>query len=254
MEAGARPANTGALGLTNFERFFTIVCWWLPVVALITLFFGSAPRSLKRHAKWALLTLVAVPFVAVIVALVFGGIGFLIGGEGTAGRGIGAGFLTFALLGQSFAALLNTLAILMNRGPYFMSAGAVGAGARSAGTGALGLTNFEKLIAVVCWWQPYVALITLFFGSAPRQIKRYAGWSLLTIAVVFAGIIAVLVIFGVAGVEGQGDSVPNLVGGVFGIFHLFALLLNTVAILANRGPYFTSAGAGGADSGSARVR
>ena len=67
MEARGQStgADTGALGLTNFERFIAIVCWWQPLVALISLFFGSTPQGLKRHAKWSFITVVLVAVVAV---------------------------------------------------------------------------------------------------------------------------------------------------------------------------------------------
>ncbi|MGF1473353.1 MAG: hypothetical protein ACFB50_16655 [Rubrobacteraceae bacterium] len=70
------------LGLTNFEKFITIVCWWQPFVALISLFFGSAPRALKRHAKWSVLTNVAILVLAIVFGALFAGVGFLVAGRG----------------------------------------------------------------------------------------------------------------------------------------------------------------------------
>lgn len=122
MERQTRTA--GALGMTNFERFIAIVCWWQPFVALISLFFGSAPRSLKRHAKWVVLTVIALFVAALVLGLLFAGVGFLVSGNRGvfAGASI-AGIFTFL---QIAAALINTVAILANRGPYFTSAGSSG--------------------------------------------------------------------------------------------------------------------------------
>ncbi|MGB3681092.1 MAG: hypothetical protein WA990_01260 [Rubrobacteraceae bacterium] len=110
----------GGLGLTNFEKFITIVCWWQPVVALISLFFGSAPQALKRHAKWSVLTAVAILVAVVVSGLLFAGVGALVAGEN--GAAIGAsisgifGFLLFIV------AFMNTVAVIVGRGPYFSSA------------------------------------------------------------------------------------------------------------------------------------
>ena len=112
------------LGLTNFEKFVTIVCWWQPVVALISLFFGSAPQGLKRHAKWSVLTAATILVAAVVLGAIFAGLGALIAGEN--GAAIGAsisgifGFLLFIV------ALVNTLAVILGRGPYFSPASGVG--------------------------------------------------------------------------------------------------------------------------------
>ncbi len=113
--------NTGALGLTNFERFITIICWWQPFVALISLFFGSAPRQLERHAKWSVITLVVVFAGALVLGLLFAGLGYLVAGE----QGASAGAAIMGIFGfvQFFAALVNTIAILANRGPFSTSAG-----------------------------------------------------------------------------------------------------------------------------------
>lgn len=109
--------NVEGLGLTNFEKFITIVCWWQPVLALISLFFGSAPRGLRRHAKWSVLTAIVVLVAAVVLGGIFAGLGALIaGGDGAAVGAAIAG--VFGLL-QFLAALANTLAVVMGRGPYF---------------------------------------------------------------------------------------------------------------------------------------
>ena len=115
---------TGALGLTNFEKFITIVLWWQPLLALISLLFGSAPGQLKRHAKWSVLTAVAVLAAAVVFGLLFAGLGFLFAGE----QGASAGAAIAGVFGflQFLAALVNTLAIIAGRGPYFASVDAVG--------------------------------------------------------------------------------------------------------------------------------
>ena len=122
METRGQPSgeNTGALGLTNFERFIAIVCWWQPLVALISLFFGSAPQSLKRHAKWSFITAILVAVAAVVLGLLFAAAGALLAGENGAAVGASvAGIFGFI---QFFAAFINTVAILANRGPYFGSA------------------------------------------------------------------------------------------------------------------------------------
>ena len=79
--------NNGTLGLTNFERFITIICWWQPFVALISLFFGSAPRQLERHAKWSVITVVVVFAGALVLGLLFAGLGYLVAGEQGASAG-----------------------------------------------------------------------------------------------------------------------------------------------------------------------
>lgn len=116
------------LELSNFEKFITIVCWWQPVVALISLFFGSAPQGLKRHAKWSVLTAIAIfvaaiaIFVAAVVfGLLFAGVGALVAGENGATVGAAvAGIFGFL---QFIVALANTVAVILGRGPYFSSAG-----------------------------------------------------------------------------------------------------------------------------------
>lgn len=111
----------GDLGLTNFEKFITIVCWWQPVVALISLFFGSAPQPLKRHAKWSVLTAISIFVAAVVFGLLFAGLGALIAGENGATVGAAvAGIFGFL---QFIVALTNTVAVISGRGPYFSSAG-----------------------------------------------------------------------------------------------------------------------------------
>lgn len=115
----------GDLGLTNFEKFITIVCWWQPLVALISLFFGSAPQGLKRHAKWSVLTNLAILVLAVVFGALFAGLGFLVAGEQGASWGASiAGIFGFLLF---LAALVNTVAVVAGRGPYFSSASGVGA-------------------------------------------------------------------------------------------------------------------------------
>lgn len=107
------------LGLTNFEKFITIVCWWQPLVALISLFFGSAPQSLKRHAKWSVLTNLAILVLAVVFGALFAGFGYLVAGEQGASWGASiAGIFGFLLF---LAALVNTVAVVAGRGPYFSS-------------------------------------------------------------------------------------------------------------------------------------
>lgn len=111
----------GNLGLTNFEKFITVVCWWQPFVALISLFFGSAPRGLRRHAKWAVITNLAIIVLAVVFGALFAGVGFLVAGEQGASTGAAiAGVFGFLLF---LAALVNTVAVVVGRGPYFSSAG-----------------------------------------------------------------------------------------------------------------------------------
>ena len=121
-----RAQTIGDLGLTNFEKFITIVCWWQPFVALISLFFGSAPVQLKRHAKWSVLTNLAIFVLAIVFGALFAGLGFLVAAEQGASWGVAIagifGFLAF------IAALVNTVAVIAGRGPYFSSAG--GAGSR----------------------------------------------------------------------------------------------------------------------------
>lgn len=115
-------------------------------------------------------------------------------------------------------------------------------------TGALGLTNFEKFVTVVLWWQPFVALISLLFGSAPRQLKRHAKWSVLTAIAIFAGALVLGLLFAGLGalVAGeQGASVGAAVAGIFGFVQFIAALVNTLAVVGNRGPYFSSAGGAG---------
>ena len=121
-----RAQTAGALGLTNFERFIAIVCWWQPFVALISLLFGSAPRGLRRHAKWSVLTVIVLFIAAIVFGLIFAGIGFLIAGDG--GASVGAAIAGIFGFLQFVAALLNTVAVLANRGPYFSPA--EGAGSR----------------------------------------------------------------------------------------------------------------------------
>lgn len=115
---------TGALGLTNFEKFITIVLWWQPFLALISLLFGSAPRQLRHHAKWSVLTALAVLVAAVVFGLLFAGVGFLFAGE----QGASAGAAIAGVFGtlQVLAALINTLAVITGRGPYFSAAESVG--------------------------------------------------------------------------------------------------------------------------------
>lgn len=116
--------TTGDLGLTNFEKFITIVCWWQPFVALISLFFGSAPRGLKRHAKWSVLTNLAILVLAVFFGALFAGLGFLVAGEQGASWGAAvAGIFGFLLF---IVALVNTVAVVAGRGPYFSSADGAG--------------------------------------------------------------------------------------------------------------------------------
>ena len=111
---------TGGLGLTNFEKFITIVCWWQPVVALISLFFGSAPQGLKRHAKWSVLTAATILVAAVVLGSIFAGLGALIAGDnGIAMRASISGIFGFLLF---IVAFINTLAVILGRGPYFSSA------------------------------------------------------------------------------------------------------------------------------------
>ena len=118
MESRAQTA--GALRLTNFERFIAVVCWWQPFIALISLLFGSAPRGLRRHAKWSVLTVIVFAVAAIVFGLIFAGLGFLVAGE--QGASVGASIAgVFGFL-QFVAALLNTVAILANRGPYFAPA------------------------------------------------------------------------------------------------------------------------------------
>lgn len=121
---GSRVQASGDLGLTNFEKFIAIVCWWQPFVALISLFFGSAPAQLKRHAKWSVLTVVAVLVVAVVFGLIFAGIGYAV--SGAEGAAIGVWVAGFSGFLQFFAALVNTVAVVANRGPYFTSSGSAG--------------------------------------------------------------------------------------------------------------------------------
>ena len=110
--------------MTNFEKFVTVVCWWQPVVALISLFFGSAPQGLKRHAKWSVLTAAVILIAAVVFGLLFAGVGAIVAGEN--GAAVGAsisgifGFLLFIV------ALVNTLAVILGRDPYFASANTEG--------------------------------------------------------------------------------------------------------------------------------
>lgn len=115
---------TGDLGLTNFEKFITIVCWWQPIVALISLFFGSAPQGLKRHAKWAVLTAVALLVAAIVFGLIFAGVGALVAGEN--GAAVGASIAGIFGLLQFIVALANTLAVILGREPYFASADTTG--------------------------------------------------------------------------------------------------------------------------------
>lgn len=119
-----RAQTVGGLGLTNFEKFVTIVLWWQPLLALISLLFGSAPGQLKRHARWAVLTAIAVLVAAVVFGLLFAGVGFLVAGE----QGASAGAAVAGVFGflQFIAALLNTLAVMANRGPYFSPASGAG--------------------------------------------------------------------------------------------------------------------------------
>lgn len=118
-------SSTGSLELTNFEKFITIICWWQPFIALISLLFGSAPRQLKRHAKWAVLTAIIIAIVAVLVGLLLAGVGYLAAGEQAASTGVLIGRVYAILMG--LAALANTLAIIVGRGPYFDSADPAGA-------------------------------------------------------------------------------------------------------------------------------
>lgn len=111
---------TGDLGLTNFEKFITIVCWGQPLVALLSLFFGSAPGQLKRHAKWSVLTNLAIIALAVVFGALFAGLGFVVAGEQGASWGASiAGIFGFFLF---IVALVNTVAVVVGRGPYFSSA------------------------------------------------------------------------------------------------------------------------------------
>lgn len=115
---------TGGLGLTNFEKFITIVCWWQPFLALISLLFGSAPRGLKRHAKWSVLTAVTILVAAVVLGSIFAGLGALFAGEnGIAIRASISGIFGFLLF---IVAFINTLAVILGRGPYFASSNTEG--------------------------------------------------------------------------------------------------------------------------------
>ena len=121
---GMERNATGNLGLTNFEKFITIVLWWQPFLALISLLFGSAPGQLKRHAKWAVLTAIAVLVASVVFGLLFAGVGYLAAGE--QGVSVGGAIVgVFGVLG-GLAALVNTLAVIVGRGPYFTSANPTG--------------------------------------------------------------------------------------------------------------------------------
>ncbi|CAN5598453.1 hypothetical protein BH24ACT22_BH24ACT22_11910 [soil metagenome] len=117
-----RAQEAGALGLNNFEKFVTVVCWWSPCVALLSLFFGSAPRQLKRHAKWSFITAVAVFVGAVVLGVLFAGLGALVAGE----QGASVGALVAGIFGF-LAALVNTIAVISNRGLYFSLGGGTGA-------------------------------------------------------------------------------------------------------------------------------
>lgn len=115
---------TAVLGLTNSEKFVTIVFWRQPFLALISLLFGSAPRGLKRHAKWSVLTAITILVASIILGAFFAGLGALIAGENavTVGASISGVFGSLLFI----AALINTLAVILGRGPWFASSNTEG--------------------------------------------------------------------------------------------------------------------------------
>jgi hypothetical protein len=74
----------------------------------------------RRHAKWAVLTAIAVFVVSLLLGLILAGVGYLAAGEQGASAGAAIGGV-FGVLG-SLAALINTLAVIAGRGPFFSSA------------------------------------------------------------------------------------------------------------------------------------
>lgn len=122
-------------------------------------------------------------------------------------------------------------------------------------------TNFEKFLAVVCWWFPLFALfVPLFEESAPASVRRHAVWALLSALAVAAllftgaflgGLPEATSGVGLLGGFAQAITGLNEVGqdDLENLYYLLALV-NTIAVLADRNPYFT---AGTRLGGSTRV-
>lgn len=95
----------------------------------------------------------------------------------------------------------------------------------------------DKILAVACWWAPPIALIVVLVRDIPSLIKRHAWWALgYTILVSTIGLVVMfcLLLFGLSGPVTFG------VFGVLGVAVSFAVLItNTVAVVADKGPFFT---------------
>lgn len=105
------------------------------------------------------------------------------------------------------------------------------------------MNNFERLIAVVCWFTPGLSLLVLFLWvSTPPPVYRHALWSFLS-AVAVA--VVSLTVAAVGGGFEEGEAVGVWVLWAVAGAYALAVLANVVAALAGRGPLFAPTAVGG---------
>ncbi len=111
------------------------------------------------------------------------------------------------------------------------------------------MTSAQKIVAALAWWLWPVAVVVLLWSDIHPVARRHARWSLFF----SAGMIALACPLGaIAGVVGSfiaqspdeivttSGFLGGLVGGLIVLFWLGVAGLNTLAALANKGPFFTS--------------
>ena len=111
------------------------------------------------------------------------------------------------------------------------------------------MTNAHKIAAALTWWFWPVAVVVLLLSDTHPIARRHARWSLF-----FAlGVIILACPLGaIAGVIGSfiaqspdeivttSGFLGGLVGGLIVLGWLGVVVLNTIAALTDRGPFFTS--------------
>lgn len=100
------------------------------------------------------------------------------------------------------------------------------------------MTTPEKALAIACWWVPLIALIVVLMRGVSSPVKRHARWALGCTILLSAIIVAVLLCL--LWLRISGSATFAIVGGL-GVAVAFAVLItNTVAAIADKGPFFTS--------------
>ncbi len=111
------------------------------------------------------------------------------------------------------------------------------------------MTNAQKIAAALSWWFWPAAVVVLLLSDTHPVVRRHARWALLFVlgvmilacpAGAIAGVIGSFIAQSPDEIVGVSGFLGGLVGGLIVLGWLGVVVLNTLAALLGKGPFFTN--------------